>query len=101
MLTAQSQKADYYHPESLLRPYETRGKAGGSSWQTTQPINFFPEAHDLIRALTRTAVRLAAECHRVPDISQPQSLLPWFFSSDSGGFCSGVETRLHGYRPDW
>jgi hypothetical protein len=72
MLTAQSQKADYYHPEGLVRPSprlhceQLNGRV--FVWETTQQINFFLATRDRIReGLTICAiVRREAECLQAP-----------------------------------
>ena len=82
MLTAQSQKVDYYYPDSVVRsspgimratPFalDVQVLVGRSpevsSWETTRRISSFQEARDLIRVLLLicTVVRPAVACLRV------------------------------------
>jgi len=84
MLTAQSQKADYYHLESLVRPSPRHNalkkhslgfrtwlanQPGGDCWETTQQISFSLAIRERIRDCTTTCatVRHEAECLRARD----------------------------------
>lgn len=70
MLTAQSQKADYYHLEWLVRPSPRIqcAKNKGKFWETTQQISFSLATRDRIREgrMICAIVRREAECLRAP-----------------------------------
>jgi hypothetical protein len=72
MLTAQSQKADYYHLESLVRPSprysatKIKARIEGEFWETTQQISFSLATREHIREgpTICAIVRREAECRR-------------------------------------
>ena len=72
MLTAQSQKADYYHPESRVRlsPRYTANKLTDEFfvWETTQQISFSLATRERLREgpMICAIVRREGECLRAP-----------------------------------
>src|ERR1051326_6752330 len=90
VLTAQSQKADYYDP-------------GGDGWETTPQISFSPATHGRTRDRMTTCVsgQRAVECLRAPGTWRSRSLLLRDCSFSFGGYCCEVVTMHRGCRPVW
>src|SRR6476469_6317855 len=90
MLTAQTQKADYYHP-------------GGDCWETTPQISFSPATHGRTRDRTTICAidQRAVECLRAPDICWWRSRSPPDCSFSFGGYWCEVVMMHRGCRLVW